>query len=106
MQEEIIDNYGKLPKSVELLFEKKKLDIMLNEKHVESFKEYKQEIEIEFTKEWSDHIDGIKLFETATTISKDIKIRYTNQKISVKIPKGKNTYLSTLIEFISATEKM
>lgn len=106
MQEEIIDNYGKLPKSVELLFEKKKLDIMLNEKHVESFKEYKQEIEIEFTKEWSDHIDGIKLFETATTISKDIKIRYTNQKISVKIPKGKNTYLPTLIEFISATEKM
>ncbi|NBK98413.1 MAG: transcription-repair coupling factor [Erysipelotrichia bacterium] len=105
MQEEIIDTYGKLPKAVELLFEKKKLDIMINEPHVAGFKELKQEIEIEFTNEWSDHIDGVKLFEQATTLSTDIKIRYANQKIYAKLPKRSN-YLPILIEFISMTEKM
>ena len=105
MQEEIVDTYGKLPKAVEMLFEKKKLDIMINEPHVQSFKEMKQEMEIEFTKEWSDQIDGVKLFEKATTLSTDIKIRYNNQKIYAKLPKGSNALL-LLIEFISMTSKL
>lgn len=105
MQDEIIDTYGKLPKAVEMLFEKKKLDIMINEPHVAGFKEMKQDMEIEFTKEWSDRIDGVKLFEQATTLSTDIKIRYQNQKIYAKIPKGSNALL-LLIEFISLCAKL
>ncbi len=105
MQEEIIDTYGKLPKAVAMLFEKKKLDIMINEPHVAGFKEMKQEMEIEFTKEWSDRIDGVTLFEKATTLSTDIKIRYVNQKIYAKIPKGSNS-LALLIEFISMCAKL
>lgn len=105
MQEEIIDNYGKLPKAVEMLFEKKKLDILVNEEHIENFVENKQNVELIFTKEWSSGIDGIKLFELTTTLSQDIKIRYHSQKINVIIPKSKN-YLSLLIEFISLSRKL
>lgn len=105
MQEEIIDTYGKLPKAVEMLFEKKKLDIMINEPHVEAFKENKQNIEIIFTKEWSDTIDGVKLFERVTTLSTDIKITYQNQKIAANLPKS-NKYLPLLIEFISITQHL
>lgn len=105
MQEEIIDTYGKLPKAVEMLFEKKKLDIMINEPHVDTFKENKQNIEIVFTKEWSDSIDGVKLFEKITTLSTDIKITYQNQKIAACLPKS-NKYLPLLIEFISITQNI
>lgn len=105
MQEEIIDTYGKLPKAVEMLFEKKKLDIMINEPHVDTFKENKQNIEIVFTKEWSDSIDGVKLFEKITTLSTDIKITYQNQKIAACLPKS-NKYLPLLIEFISITQNL
>lgn len=105
MQEEIYDMYGKLPKAVAMLFEKKRLDIMANEEHIENFKEMKQEVEVEFTKEWSDNIDGVKLFERATTLSPDIKIRYANEKIYARIPKSSN-YLTLLIEFVEACNKM
>lgn len=105
MQEEIIDTYGRLPKAVEMLFEKKQLDILVNEKHIDNFKDHAQDVEIIFTKEWSDQIDGVKLFEKTTTLSTDIKIRYQQQKISARIPKSKN-YLTLLVEFISITQNI
>lgn len=44
MLEEIKDNYGKLPKAVQLLFEKKRLDILINEPYVENFQEQPKEL--------------------------------------------------------------
>ena len=45
MMEEIKDNYGKLPKSVQMLFEKKRLDILINEPIVDRFMEIESEKE-------------------------------------------------------------
>lgn len=103
MMDEIADNYGKLPKAVQLLFEKKRLDILVNEEHVEAFRETTQEVIITFDESWSSHVDGVKLFERMTTISKDIKIRYTNQKITVRLPKYKD-WLKTVIEILEQTK--
>lgn len=105
MLEETRDNYGKLPKSVQMLFEKKRLDILINEKHVESFKETPKLIEIVFTSAWSNHIDGVKLFEMMTSVSRDIMIRYTNQQIIMKLPKVKD-WLIIVIEVLERTESM
>jgi len=105
MYDEIIDTYGKLPKSVELLFEKKRLDIMMKEEHVENFTEGKQFVEVEFTKQWSSQADGVKLFERALTLSPDIKLRYEKEKIYVRIPKSKN-YLSLLVQFVEQAINM
>lgn len=105
MYDEIIDTYGKLPKSVELLFEKKRLDIMMKEEHVENFTEGKQFVEVEFTKQWSSQVDGVKLFERALTLSPDIKLRYEKEKIYVRIPKSKN-YLSLLVQFVEQAINM
>lgn len=102
--EEVKDNYGKLPASVEMLFEKKRLDIMINEPHVESFKENQQSIDMIFTQAWSDAIDGVKLFEMMTTICSDAMIRYTNKKITMKIPKRKN-WLQIVIEILERTRE-
>lgn len=105
MLEEIKDNYGKLPKAVQMLFEKKRLDILINEEHVESFKETLKQIEIVFTSSWSNHIDGVKLFEMMTNVSREIMIRYVDQKIIMKLPKVKD-WLFIVIEVLEKTEKM
>lgn len=105
MMDEIKDNYGKLPKAVQLLFEKKRLDICINEPHVDSFRELPKGIELTFTKEWSNHIDGVKLFEMMTTISKNIVIRYTDGKITMKMPKVKD-WLYVVVEVLERTVTM
>lgn len=101
--EEIEDNYGKLPASVQMLFEKKRLDILINEPHVEDFKELPQQIQLIFTEEWSNQIDGVKLFEMMTTLCKDAQIRYANKKITMKLPKRKS-WLALVIEILERTD--
>ena len=105
MMDEIKDNYGKLPKAVQLLFEKKRLDICINEPHVDAFRELPKTVELTFTSAWSNSIDGVALFEMMTTISKNITIRYTNGKITMKLPKLKD-WLYTVIEVLERTEPM
>lgn len=105
MMDEIKDNYGKLPKAVQLLFEKKRLDICINEPHVYAFRELPKAVELTFTSAWSNSIDGVALFEMMTTISKNITIRYTNGKITMKLPKLKD-WLYTVIEVLERTEPM
>ena len=105
MQEEIKDNYGKLPKAVQLLFEKKRLDILLNEPHVENITEEQKFVNVTFTSAWSTRIDGVKLFEMMTSISKDTRIRYVNSKISMKLPKTKD-WLYKMVEILERTDEL
>ena len=90
LKEETQDYFGKMPKSVELLFEKKRLDLLLNEPRIDSFRDVKNMMEIVFTKDFSDHVDGVKLFEAFNRISKDIQLRYVQGKIIARIPKKGN----------------
>ena len=104
LMDETQDNYGRLPKSVQLLFEKKRLDILVNEPSVESFKEYEKEAELYFTPQYSDSLDGVKLFEIMTSLSRDIIMRYTNGKIRIRIPKNKD-WLKKIIEVIERSQE-
>ena len=105
LKEETQDYFGKMPKSVGLLFEKKRLDILLNEPRVDSFRDVKNQMEIIFSKAFSDHIDGVKLFETFTTISKDIQLRYVQGRIIVRLPK-KGNELALAIEVLDQSKKL
>ena len=98
-KDKVTDEYGKLPKVVLSLFNKKKLDILLQDSDIEKYREIKNTSEIIFSKEFSDNVNGVKLFELFTKINKDITIKYTDAKIIVKIPKG-NESLSTVFEVI------
>ncbi|MEG0176582.1 transcription-repair coupling factor [Anaerorhabdus sp.] len=86
-EEKVLDEFGQLPKSVKVLFEKKRLEILINSDDVEKYREVRGQVEIVFSQMFSAHVDGVKLFEIFTTISKDITLRYTDQKIIVKLPK-------------------
>ncbi|MFV0381579.1 MAG: transcription-repair coupling factor [Breznakia sp.] len=102
LQRDTQDVYGSLPKAVASLFQKKHFDILMNMKHVETIKEVKKTLQVIFTKQWSMQTDGIKLFALATTLSKDLQIRYTNQQISATMPKTKD-FLNVMSEFINVS---
>ena len=102
--DEVKDNYGHLPKSVAMLFEKKRLELLINDPMLESFKEIRTGNEIIFSKEFSQTLDGLKLFETYSSISKDIKVLYRNERIITQIPKG-NDALSMSIQVIQSAKK-
>lgn len=101
---EIQDNYGHLPQAVQMLLEKKRLDILINEPHIEDFKEFPQQIKLIFTQAWSNQIDGVKLFEMMTTICREAQIRYANRKISMTMPKSRN-WLAVVIEILERTQQ-
>lgn len=75
------DRYGKLPNTVAMLLEKKRLEIFLLDDRIDVFKEYKDRIELSFTPEFSNNVDGTHLFEIVSNRSYDIKIKYVNKKI-------------------------
>lgn len=105
LMDEIQDNYGHLPKEVELLFEKKRLDILLNEAAIFSFKEYPKDVECVFTKEYSNTLDGVKLFEMVNSLSRSILLRYHQEKIHLRFPKQKD-WLKMVVEVIQRSKEM
>ena len=84
---ELTDLYGKLPKEVETLVEKREFDILAYDSRVEKVLESKTDVELTFTKQASTRIDGNELMMLVTQISRNIRINYTFQKIVLKFPK-------------------
>jgi len=87
LQEETMDLYGKLPKSVQLLFEKKRWELLLNSPIIDSAKEHKTQMTLTYTKHWSSTIDGVKLFEKINALSSTITLKYIHEQIVLIIPK-------------------
>ena len=81
------------------------MDILINETYVENFQEQPKRISMSFTETWSNAIDGVKLFEFMTCISKDIQLRYVNRKITLQFAKRKD-WLITVIEILESCEKL
>ncbi len=84
--EMIKDRYGKLPHAVEMLLEKVRLELFLKDDNVLSFKERMNGVELVFTQEFSNNVDGIHLFELVSSRSSAIEIKYVNQTIILKMP--------------------
>ena len=104
---EVTDYYGKLPTSISNLFLKKKMEIMLNNVNVERYDQGEKENRIVLTKEFSNKVDGVKLFGDISNISSEIKMRYSQGKIAIIIPKRKNFnyMLEKVMQAIEESEK-
>ena len=102
LKDEVVDRYGKLPKEVALLFDKKYMELLLNSTVIDNFKEQKTGLDYTLTKVVSDNLDGLKLFETVNKISRAIKIKYSNGKITISVPKSGNmlNYAMHILELI------
>ena len=96
---EVSDEYGSLPEEVRSLFEKRKLDILVNDRDVDSCREIRDRVQVTFSRLFSQKIDGVKLFQIFSDISKDIELRYTNSQIIASLPKSRDS-LALTIEMI------
>ena len=85
---EFIDLYGKLPREVDNLVSKREFDILSNEPTIESVMENSEGVELVYTREATQHIDGEALMMLCTQISKKIRISYKFNKIALKFPKN------------------
>ena len=101
---DIIDQYGRLPREVDMLFQKKELDLRLSQPYVQSYREIKGNTEITFSPLFSQHVDGVRLFEGFTKISKDIAIRYRGGTITAEIPASRDS-LKIAIQVIDTAGK-
>lgn len=104
-RESIQDEYGRLPQVVEAVFEKRWVELLLEDEAVEQLKEIPKQFELVFSKEFSDQIDGVRLFEFITTLSKDIVLQYKQEKIQLKIDKRKDA-LKLVIEIIKRSHEV
>lgn len=98
--DEISDVFGVLPNEVNLLLEKKRLELSLNDDHIESLKERDSRVDLVFTEAYSSQIDGVALFEMINALSRDIQIKYQQQKIKLQIPKD-DQWLSYVLEILN-----
>ena len=101
----IQDEYGKLPKEVENLFEKKKLELLYNLHYIDSISNKNSIFEIVLTKEYSDNIDGIKLFEYCNKLSRDITINYKYGKLLLKVPSQKEA-IDKILRLVDNLDKL
>lgn len=97
---ETADRYGQFNKSILLLLEKKQLELFLNEQHVDDFKDRPRQFEITLTQEFSQQVNGVKLFEMINHINNTINLKYLKNKITIMIPKSK-TSLVDMVEILT-----
>ncbi len=104
-REKIQDEYGRLPEVVETVFEKRQLEIILETSRIDKFKEIAGNYELVFSKDFSDQVDGVKLFEMMNRLSKEITLKYQQEKIQIRIPK-RNHSLKMIIELIKRSDEV
>ncbi len=102
---ELTDYYGKLPLTISNLFEKKRLEMMLNTDRIASYEEYEKENRIVLTKDYSSSIDGVKLFEKISKISNEIKLKYIKGQIILIVEKKKN-YMSRITKVLEVINSL
>ncbi|MCI7225171.1 MAG: transcription-repair coupling factor, partial [Mollicutes bacterium] len=107
IKNEIKDIYGQIPDSVNLLFDKRKIDIKL-EKHdiFNSLNEDQQFVIVNLSTQFSS-IDGIgtNLFTSLISLVNVIKITYTNKRLSIKVYK-RNNWVKTLNTILETCENL
>lgn len=105
IKEELNDLYGKLPKSVNTLVEKREFDLIMNENQFDKMKEEKNLVEVYLSHEFSDKLDGEKLFMILTPYRKKISITYTNKQIVIKFLKDQE-WLERAIKILKEVETL
>ena len=101
----ITDEYGKLPKEVEALFDKKKLELLYNLNLIDKVSNFKGRFTIILSQDYSDRIDGLKLFEYVNTLSRDMEISYKNNKLAISLDNQKEN-ISKMLKLVDNLDKL
>ncbi len=99
------DYYGRLPVSIENLFLKKRIELLLNNRKIENYLELEKENSIVLTPETSSRVNGIEFFGRMYEIGADIRLKYLNKKITITVPKSRN-YHNRIEEVLKEVDKL
>ena len=88
LKEEMIDKTGKLPDSINMLFEKKTIDLFESKGVIESYTEYDKYILIKLSKDFMKYKGiGIPIFDLACKVSNTISLKFQHDRIECHIKK-------------------
>ena len=102
---EVQDEFGRLPKEVEAIFEKKRLELLMDMQYIDSIKVINKQMVVTLNKTFSSHIDGVKLFEYCAKLTRDLKIRYIKERIEFSIQNQKEQ-IKKLIQLLDHLDEM
>ena len=100
LKSEFIDYYGKLPKEVAILIEKRKLDILANSEIIEDIIEVKGKMQITFTKQYSKELKGDQLFELVNRLFTRPGFKQSGGQVILLLPKS-DQWLERINQLIS-----
>lgn len=91
LKDEIIDQSGKLPDSINLLFEKKTIDLFQKSNIIENYEEFDKYLILKLSKDFNKYKGiGVEIFELACNTSKDISLKFQHGLINCQIKKNMN----------------
>ena len=106
LKEEMVDKTGKLPDSINMLFEKKQIDLFENKGVIESYDEYEKYVLVKLSKDFINYKGvGIAIFEMACKISNTISLKFNHDRINAQINK-KPGWLYVVSDFIKGLDKI
>ncbi len=99
---ELEDRFGKLDDNLIIYMYEEWFEKLARDKHVETVKETKNFIELIFDKEYSNKIDGEKVFEDAYKISRMFRFMFKNDRLIIilDILKLDKHYIYYLVELL------
>ena len=100
LKSEFIDYYGKLPKEVAVLIEKRKLDILANSEIIEDIVEVKGKMQVTFTKQYSKELKGDQLFELVNRLFTRPGFKQSGGQVMLLLPKS-DQWLERVNQLIS-----
>ncbi len=101
----VTDEYGRLPKQVEALFDKKRLELLYNLNLIDKVSNVRGIFTVTLSKEYSDRMDGLKLFEYCNSLSKDFRISYKNSRLTVAIDNQKEN-INKMLKLVDNLDKL
>lgn len=88
LKDEMTDKTGKLPKEIQMLFEKKEIDLFESQGLIDSYQEFDRFVVFYLSEEINKKRGiGIQLFDLANRISNQISLLFRHNKIEVRINK-------------------
>ena len=105
VEQELKDLYGKLPREVLNIVEKRKYEILCTEPFIDQVKEIEGNIHVMLTPEFSAQVSGDTLFELVNRIFKKPSFKYMKNEIVLILP-TEGHWLPLAIELLHELKKM
>ena len=105
LEKELKDLYGTLPREVQNIVMKRKYEILCTEPFIDSVKEVESRIQLMLTQEFSDKVEGDKLFELVNRLFKNAKFKYMKKEIVIFIPTD-GQWLPYMLELLNELKRI